>query len=226
MEENSQFQRTTAKKITINEVLKSEYFKEEGWTPNYLKTVRGNVSKINIIGVIISKDDNIVVDDSTGTIGLRTFENDAIFNGHNIGDIVLIIGKPREFNNNKYISPDIIRKVDTLWMQARMMELGIQSSNSFDKTIGVDNNVEKVIVEEKIVSNAEVSSNNENVSSDKEVNNFEKIINFIDSNDSGQGVMIDEIILNSNVTNSEKIITSLLEEGEIFEIKPGVVKIL
>ena len=56
--------------------------------------------------------------------------------------------------------------------------------------------------------------------------NGQIIIEIIEQKDSGDGVGVDEIILESGIENCEKIINNLLEEGEIFEIRPGTVKVL
>ena len=44
--------------------------------------------------------------------------------------------------------------------------------------------------------------------------------------DAGQGADTQEIITKLNVEDAESIITKLLEQGEVFEIKPGKLKIL
>lgn len=227
MEQESQIKRQTAHKILIRDILNSEYFKEEGWTPNYLKTNRGNISKVNVIGIIISKDNGMVIDDSTGTLPLRTFESQEIFNIHHVGEIVLVIGKPREFNNSKYVAPDIIKKIDPAWMKVRMKEFGISltQNNDFliEKEVLSNVNTTSYADEEKFNSLNVVQEKNDE---DNNLTSYDKIVSWIEKNDSGNGVGIDDIIMNSNIENCEKIINSLLEEGEIFEIRPGIVKVL
>ena len=44
--------------------------------------------------------------------------------------------------------------------------------------------------------------------------------------DSGDGADTQEVITKSNIDKAEQIITNLLEQGEVFEIKPGRSKVL
>ena len=44
--------------------------------------------------------------------------------------------------------------------------------------------------------------------------------------DEGDGVLIDDVIKSSKIGDAEEIINRLLENGDIFEIKPGKLKIL
>ena len=51
----------------------------------------------------------------------------------------------------------------------------------------------------------------------------EKIIDYIKKNDQGDGVDVSEIF---KMENGERIINTLLEVGEVFEVKPGKIKVL
>ena len=44
--------------------------------------------------------------------------------------------------------------------------------------------------------------------------------------DQGSGVDVDEIVSNIKIENCDQIVQNLIEEGEIFEISPGRVKLL
>ena len=54
----------------------------------------------------------------------------------------------------------------------------------------------------------------------------DKIFQLIKSTDSGEGADTEEVISKSNLENAEQLVKKLLEEGEIFEVKPGKLKIL
>jgi hypothetical protein len=67
---------------------------------------------------------NISIDDGTGNLIIRTFEETDIAKGLKIGDIIKVIGRPREFNDIKYIVPEILKKIeDTKWIEVRQKEL-------------------------------------------------------------------------------------------------------
>ena len=57
-------------------------------------------------------------------------------------------------------------------------------------------------------------------------NQTQKIFRIIKKLDKGAGADIEDILLESGIENAEKYITTLINEGEIFEIRPGKVKVL
>ena len=58
----------------------------------------------------------------------------------------------------------------------------------------------------------------------KSIQSVDQIINKIKELDEGSGVDVDLIL--DKYENAEKIVKNLLEEGEIFEVRPGRVKVL
>ena len=52
------------------------------------------------------------------------------------------------------------------------------------------------------------------------------VLKLVKNMDTGQGVSYEKIITSSGIGDCENIIKSLIEEGEIFEIRPGIVKVL
>lgn len=197
--------RQTAKKCRIKDILKGRYVKREGWEPNYFETSIGKVSRANILGTIISTEkDDFFIDDGTGIIQLRSFDEGDIFSGKKLGEVVLIIGKPRVFNEQKYFVPEIIKKIENpLWIKFRSIEL--------------KNNTTKLVVEEETIFE-------EKTVSDISGNLADSVMKKIMELDTEKGVKITDVIsfFNSNETNN--IINILIEQGEIFEIKPGIVK--
>jgi hypothetical protein len=127
-------QRQVAKKADIGMIKKSRYIRSEGeWEPNYILTEdEHKMSRINLIATVISKNDpqspdNLTIDDGTGKITVRAFQSTQIFSGIGIGDIVLLIGRPREFSNELYLVPEIIKKIrNPKWIELRKLELSIR----------------------------------------------------------------------------------------------------
>ena len=127
-----------------------------------------------------------------------------------VGDPINIIGRLREYNNERYIIPEIVKKVDDPhWELVRKLELL--------KLYGKPNKIEKrqdVVLSEEVI---------------EEVNNKrEFLINLIGKFDDGEGVNVEKVIEASGLVRDdvEKVIVELLKEGEIFEIKPGILKII
>ena len=99
MPEIEKFQkRQIAYKVNIKDIIDSRYIKNEGFTPNYLELNSHEISRINIVGVVIQKSDlnnykMLVIDDGTGKISARVFENNLVLDKIDASDVVLISGK-------------------------------------------------------------------------------------------------------------------------------------
>lgn len=211
--------RQIACKARIGDVINGKYVKEEGWQPNYIITNDGKkISRINLIASVVLKPanenlnyQNIVLDDGSGKISVRSFEENEYTKDINVGDVVLLIGRPREYGNEKYIVPEIIKKVENpLWIKVRNLEL--KKGKTIAKNT-INDNEEPILKEEPI----------EVIENGKPSNKICELIKIIDT---GEGADIEEVISKSKFDEAEKIIRNLLEEGEIFEVKPGKLKIL
>jgi len=206
-------ERQIAYKAKIKDLVDGVYVKEEGeWTPNYIEINEKRISRANIIGTVVLKQDedqnyeNIILDDGSGKISIRSFGKDDFFRKINIGDVVLLIGRPRQFGSEKYIVPEILRKIENKkWIDVRKLELGKEGEITSD--------VKEDVIKEVEIEDIEKSPNS-------------RILQLVREFDSGNGADIDEVISKSNMKEAEKIIKNLLEEGEIFEIKSGKFKIL
>jgi len=190
--------------INLKDLSNGTFVKEEGWSPNYVSISDKKVSRVNFIAAIINVEQennvqNMLVDDGTGKISLRNFE--APFNV-TVGDIVLIIGRVRQFGNEIYITPEIIKKnIDTKW-SAVWKELALKQDVQVVPKI--EEKVEEISITEEPKSNVN------------------SILEKIKELDDGSGANYEEILK----TTDEKTISSLLQQGEIFELKPGKLKVL
>ncbi|MEM3127333.1 MAG: hypothetical protein QW331_04690 [Candidatus Woesearchaeota archaeon] len=194
--------REVAVKTNIKSILSGKYVKQEGWEPNYVEIDENRISRVNIIATVIEKipeNKTIVVDDGSGKIGLRSFDDDSFLNKVESSDVVLIIGRPREFNNEKFIVLEIVKKIDPKWLKVRKLEL-------------------KNKTQEKI---KEIETSEEDI--EENVSVIEQMIKKIREKDKGKGVDV-EILINNQ--DDEKLIEDMISDGIIFEIKPGVIKIL
>ncbi|MFC2135752.1 hypothetical protein ACFLTH_14140 [Bacteroidota bacterium] len=195
--------RETAKKCRVKDIVNGRYIKREGWEPNYLETNLGRISRANILGIIIGEDEGIfTVDDGTGQIEIRSFDEQKKYSDKKVGDIVVVIGRPRVFNDKKYIVPEIIKKIDnSIWIKYRKLELnGIKSTPQR---------------EEKTILNKEQSTG---------VDIVDSLLQKISELDQGYGVKVDELTKIFEPATASRTINRLIEQGEIFEIKPGIVK--
>ncbi len=213
------FKRSTAKICSINELINGKFIKKEGWDPSYIITPYGKIFRTNLLGVIVSKNINdCVLDDGTGKIIVRSFNKEITAE---IGDPVLVIGKPRVFNNETFVNSEIIRKIEnTGWIAFRKRELVLRQKEEVIEEVKeyVHESKEQVITEEHY--------NNEKNKSLKKLSNTEKVIKIINELDSGDGANIEDLISKLGITDVDRLIKNLTEEGEIFQIKPGKLKVM
>lgn len=214
--------RQVAYKVRIDDIIKGEYVKEEGeWVPNYIRIGDKKASRVNLIAVVVSKHDlentnyqSMIIDDGSGRISIRSFDEGNNFNNIGVGDFVLVVGRPREYFNEKYIVLEIFKKIkDPMWVEVRKLELG-----------GNKESKKEPIMNER----PEEAGKEEAIDADKTSGEdmAKRIFKLIKEEDRGSGADTQEVITKSNINEAERIITRLLEEGEVFEIKPGKLKIL
>src|SRR3989338_4865988 len=123
--------RLVARKARISELLEGEFVKLEGWEPNYVLTREGRrISRVNVAGTIVSVEPGnriLGLDDGTGSINLRYFQDASFPDKIGIGEIVFVIGKIRRFGDETYINPEAIDQKDSaLWLKMRSLELAYQ----------------------------------------------------------------------------------------------------
>jgi len=229
----SQQVRQIAYKVRIFDLVNSEYVQQSGeWEPNYVSIGDKKISRVNIIANIItvykSEDGTyatVTIDDGSGNIQVKTWKEDTkIFEKVDVGDFILLIGRVREYNGEKYLVPEIIRKLDNSeWLSFRRKELAKLYG---EKEISIQTPVKKV---ESPVEQQPIMIQEESVVDDpSSEGDRQKILNIIEKLSSVEGADKLEIIKESNVgeDKANEIIHGLIRDGEIFEIKPGKVKIL
>lgn len=234
--ETTVFIRQTAYLTTIATLFSGIFIKAEAqMQPSYIKTSSGKkLSRIHLIAVVVSFSDalssnaaqEITLDDGTGKIVARSFENPDFFAGVQLGDILRVVGKVRAFNEQIYLIPEIIKKItNKQWITLHKLQINLiereEKENGTHEILPIteisekaeENEGDKAIVTEDVIVIDEV------------ISPIEEILGLIKELDKGEGALIESIIEKKGA-NSEKIIHNLLENGEIFEIIPGRVKFL
>lgn len=216
--------RETAKICPLKLILEGNYIVKEGWTPNYVKTKLGNLSRINIIGMVVGIENkqNFLIDDGTATINVLNFDNRDV--DVKIGDAILIIGRIRLIKNSFYVVSEIINSTQTLqnnlWFEFRKKYLDLLLDN-LEETMDEDFEEPPQIIQQEtpqIIEFETPTLNTKKITPDS-------VINFIRSNDKGSGCTYDEII-NHFGDDVETFLTELISLGELYEIKSGYLKVL
>ncbi len=218
---DSKFQRQTAYKMQIADILKGK-MNFEGDRFTTLETLGKNVIRVNIIANVVEKYSNpekqfasLTIDDGSGQIRMKGFSDSfEILNAPMIGDTAYIIGTLRFFNDELYILPEIINPVETKWLALRKLELGIKDSPAevmTSQAIPMQSEEKK----EEIMSQKIELPKPVEISSPKL-----KVLNQIRKDNE---VDIEQLIVPLNIPLQElnSIIKDLIQEGEIYESRPG-----
>jgi len=164
-----------------------------------------NAVRVNIVANVIDKYiqdgekkfGSLTMDDGTGQIKIKVFGEDIEeFTPLAQGDTILVIGLLRSWNNETYITPEIIRKKDASYLLVRKLEAEAEQPKTLDK---------------------------ESLTALKD-----KMIALVKDSEKAGGIDIDKIILDlhepADIINQE--IKKLLEEGIVYEPRPGKLRYL
>lgn len=222
---NTTFRREAAQKILLRHLQEGKMVQEEGVTllmlPSLEKTARVNVVATVLFKEKVGNITNFLVDDGTGQAVLRFFEPLPMAEQADVGRVVLVVAKPRRYNQETYLSPEIIKKVASSWLQVRKKELlqdfsqAVERSegNSFSGEVGIERGAERKEIVVEPVEKVEILPK-------------VKVLNLIKTLDSGSGVLVEEILEKSALPETELLLEKMLESGEIFQNTPGRVKVL
>lgn len=198
--------RKTAVVCEVKDILESEYIKNQGWSPNYLLIKGHEVSRVNLVGIIINKsENNYTLEDQSGKINLMLFNQEDKFENYKAGQIVRVIGKPREYEENRFLVPEIMSKIkNPKWVEYHQKLLDLR-----------ENKTNTVKPKKKIKPKIPDQTNYSGL-----------ITDLIKDLDEGQGVPYEDVLREIEGDDIEQEIKQLINEGELFEIRPGMLKVL
>lgn len=173
---------------------------------NFLELGNRKIVRVNVVANVIDKFisegekrfASISLDDASGQINAKTFGEDVkLFEELTQGQTLTIIGVLRTFNNELYILPEIIKPVDPRYLLIRKLEIEKSKPKSESKP------EEILAVKDQIIGRIKKEEPNEGIDTEK---------------------LIMEIEADPGLINQE--IKKLLEEGIIYEPRPGRVRYL
>ncbi len=199
-----EFKRHTAYKLKIGDILSGPQI-TDGERLKFIEVNGMNVARVNLIANVIDKyiqeDEkkfaSITLDDSSGQIKLKAFGEDVEkLKAFEQGDTVLTIGLIREWNKEVYVLPEIMKKKEPEYLLLRKLEIDKNKPAPINK---------------------------------QEATDFkDKLLSAIKREDPNGGADIKalttELGAKQELMNTE--IRKLLEEGIIYEPRPGKVRYL
>lgn len=205
---DEQFKRNVAYKIRVGDVLMGKPIMD-GEKFQFIELGDKKIVRVNIVGNIVDKYISegekkyafFTLDDGSGQIKLKIFGDDMNkFKELNQGQTVLVIGRVSNWNNETYIQPEIMKEQDPKYLLVRKLEI------------------------EKSKPKETSSPQREQIMAIKD-----KILDQIKNAEAEGGIEVDSIIMNLREVSADIInqeIQKLLEEGIIFEPRPGKVRYL
>lgn len=213
--------RWTAFKLPIGALLKAKLeFENERF--KFALIDDKEIVRVNIVANVIDKYETenystLTLDDGTGTIRLKAFSDSvALLNNIEIAATVVVIGVLRYFNNELYIVPEIVKEVDPKLLLARKLELLKKFKELYEKS------------EETRNETRSESEKVDEIEKEREPTLKEQILEMVREAEVFGGITLEELVtkLNKPLDTIKEAVTELLEQGFIFEPKPGKLRIL
>lgn len=205
-----QIKRQIAYKLRIGDILRGKPIIEnensEQQRFGFLELGDKNIIRVNIVANIIDKYEsesekkyiNFTIDDASGQIRLKIFGEDTKrFKDVAQGSTIVVIGTLRFWNNELYINPEIIKQIDPRYLLVRKLELEREKPKQVDKQ-------EIKAIKDQIIDMIKKEENNGGIDSDVIYHSLTSI--------------------SPELINQE--ITKLLEEGLVYEPRPGKLRYL
>ena len=205
---DEQFKRNIAFKFRIGDLLMGKpVMDQDKFT--FLELGNKKIVRVNIIANIVEKYDSggekkytfFKVDDGTGQISLKVFGDDVQkFKNVVQGLTVAIIGTLRHWNEETYINPEIIKEADPKYLLIRKLETEKEREKNADPL----ERDQIIAVKDKILATIKNSEEEGGIDMDKVIMHLQDI--------------------SPTIINQE--VQKLLEEGIVFEPRPGKVRYL
>lgn len=229
--ETKPFYRYPAVKITIKELEESNYVEEQNQNPNYIFTLnRKKIFRVNVLATVVHKEqrgtiNNLFIDDGTEKITVRFFEENKSLLDLEVGEVILVLGRVREYQKEKYIFPEIVKKTNSLWLKVRARELQIKMQSPENQN-QLPERKNALIEAKKEKDETIIIEEEEEIEENYSFLPFQKIIELITNLDKGEGVLIEELLEKSPLKKTEELLEKMLENGNIFQNLPGKVRVL
>lgn len=225
-------ERLVACKCSIAD-LNGRYVHKDGAAPSYVETRHGPVSRANVVAVVVDTagEKTVVLDDGSGHVEARSFDDEKLFSKVKPGDVVQLIGRPRQYQGSLYLVAELCRVLHPKWLELRQAELGAGApSPSPETTMGFEAEQPSNPRSEDrppTLRQADVSPKEAAVERPAPVvtTSADAVLHAIRDLDDGSGADVAKVIAKAGKA-AEKVVTALLAEGEIFELRPGKVKVL
>ena len=227
--------RSPAKKVRISDLLNGKYFygSKEEMKPSHVITPFGeSISRVNIIGTVVDKFvgeegkySSITIDDGSDAIRIKSFE-EFPFEKIELGDLVKVIGRIKEYNGEIYVTYEMTEKVDDpnfeLLSKAEVLNSLMKRKKIVDDIKLISNQIEEVELRTYARDTYSIDEEALSViieSKKKEIDYKPIVLDVIGKLDEGKGVEIKKLfeVLNLPENVIEKTLNDLINDGSLYE---------
>jgi RPA family protein len=235
--------RLTAIKAKIDSIEKGKFFAQEGFNPSFVVSPSGTrLSRVRILATVVDKfiSENgkfasLTLDDGSDTIRAKVFNALSMVESVEKGNIIDVIARIKEYQDELYLLPEVITKIDDPNMEIlRHLEIKEQEKVAEKKRKLVFEYRDQVadaselvkIMKDRFGIEPEETEAYLHEEVPKTNDTKAEILKLIETLDSGEGCNYQELIQASGISEDQldSVVNQLLEEGSCFEPRPGKIK--
>lgn len=203
--QDKSFKRHIAYKFRIGQILEGNQIFDADRL-KFVEIYGRNVARVNVIANVVDKFlqegekkfGSLTLDDASGQIKAKVFGDDVKkFESLNQGDTIMVIGLIRSWNNEIYLTPEIIKKKDPAFLLVRKFEVERDMPKVVDRA-------QVAAVKDRILSMVKNAEQDGGIDIDKIITELKEHT--------------------PDLINSE--IKKLLEDGVAYEPRPGKLRYL
>src|SRR3989344_3003625 len=213
--------RQVAHKVWLQQLWSSSFVDASADDAAFLLVGDAKISRVNVLASVVEvyvnvekKFSSLILDDGSSTMRGKVFGHDMrLFDVVKLGSLVNIIGRVRKFNDELFIAPDVVRVVDNPnWELLRRVEL-LSIMGKFDRALPLRDLYQEikdpVVVEHPVVESLSVR---------------QKVLSFIERVE--EAAIADAIKEADTEVEGHAVVKDLLKEGEIYQSRPGYVRVV
>ena len=236
--------RLTAVKTNIGSISKGRFFAQEGFNPSYVLSPAGQrLSRVRVLATAVDKFvsgngkfASLTLDDGTDTIRVKVFNALSMIEKIEKGNLIDVIARIKQYQEEVYLLPEIITKIDDPNMELlRQLEIQEQETEArkkkqlileYKSQVADYSELVKFMKERFGIEQEEIEACLQQDDVPKTQETRTEIIKMIETLDAGEGCDYQELIQAAGVSENvlDVIVGELLEEGLVFEPRPGKIK--
>jgi RecG-like helicase len=183
---------------------------------------------------------SITIDDDSDSIRIKAFREQVnIFDNFNVGDLVMVIGKVRNYAEENYIIPEIVKEITDpnleslhkleILKQSLLHKKALKIIKKEKENFGDAEKLKKYVKKQHGIDEEVVDSILETFTMEegkKEKDYKPLLLETLDRLDKGEGVEFKRLLEESKLPENtfEEAVNEILSDGICFEPKPGIIK--